>query len=349
MNGNHPPQAFVFRTVKGRLLEIGALLALATVLGISRAAGRAEDVINSLTRYGAVVVPIVTLALARKSGKTKKAPLLGLAEGLILAFLLFWFLPPTLPLPFVIAGAVLAAYLTFYRPRLPAVPLVLALVFLAWPDALMQTTSPLQRAAVRLAAGESIDRLTSLVGQTSDLDRGLTENLNNLFAPTGLNIPTGYWDVFEGLGSNVVADWVWPWMLLVFLYLWPRGYLCWRAPLGFLLGFIPMALFLGGVPWNKGVLEGDVLFLLSSGSFMIPMLWYLSDYHLLPLGTRARFLNGLFAGLFSVPGLFSNLAVVPHGVVLILWLLQRFFERLSVDEVYHRGDAFLLFWRRNAA
>lgn len=331
-----PPQAFTFRTVFNRSVEINIVL----LTGILFSLGDLMSLAALLLR--GVAGPAL-FAIFKKREERLSWFLQNLPYGLII----FLVLPLSFP---VFLGALLnlcLGALLFFRPRLPSFSIVAGAAILAWPLFFQQTQSPLfqyQQKVSEGATGESI----SLAGIEPKIeDKIVTERINNLLIWVGANMPVGYIDVLQGSHSEIPADRSWIFLIFGFFYLWARGHLTWMGISGFTITFFPLYLLLGGMPMGKSVLESDALFLLFSGSFMVPLLWNLSDYRQLPLGKGARFTLGLVAGVLCVFGSLTNAYTTVFGTSLLLWLSQRLFERVSVDEAYHRNDSLLLLLKRN--
>ncbi len=253
-------------------------------------------------------------------------------------------LPGGLPWGIAVVFALLLGQLKYWRPRLPVLPMILGLLILSWPALFVGQMSPIAN-AFRDADGTTIRDTVQASGvRASPEDKILTDQINNLLAQVGVNIPVGYPDIFFGRMGSTLADFSWPLLLFGFLFLLGRGYLSWQAPAGFLLLFLPGVILLGGFSMGKGLGEGDALFFLLSGSFMLPLLFGLSDYSLLPLGGYPRFLFGLSGGLLASLGSAVYPLGTPYATLIIIWLLQRVYERTLVSEVYHQGDSMLLLW-----
>lgn len=332
-----PPQAFIFRTVQNRSLEIVAVLVASSLLTL----GSVWDVAR-LVSWG-LLGPLVFAFLH----KDRASRWLWFLQNLPYGVMLYLVLPASFPLPLGGGLSLALGALLLWRPRLPALALVVSLAILAWPAPFRAVDSPLGRYYQKLQEGAVGDSI-GMAGLTpSDEDRVLTDRLNNILVQMGANMPVGYIDVLTGKSSEYPADRAWPLLILGFFYLWARGHLASIAVLGFTISFFPLYLFLGGLPLGKNMLESDALFLFANGIFMVPLLWHLSDYRMLPLGVRSRLFLGVFMGVVLFLASVGNLVTAVFGSALLFWLTQRIFERASVDEAYLRGDSLLLLFLRD--
>jgi len=331
-----PPQAFIFRTLFSRSVEINIVFLLGSLIGLT-------DVLSLLRMMLVVFLSPVFFTLFTK----KKDQVTTFLQNLPYNFLLYLFLPDQIPL---ILGLLLSAALNgilFFRPRLPALPLIMGITLMGWPALFQQLDTPLSQLFQKVP-NETISDVISAAGiQPSQRDKELTDRVNNALALIGANMPVGYFDVLQGTYSAQPVERGFIILLIGFLFLWARGHITWLPVAGFTIVFLPLYLVLGGIGMGKSLFESDALFLLFSGSFSVPLIWNLSDYQLLPLGRLPRFVFGMFSGFICFLGSFINPFASVFGMSLVLWLLQRIFERIVVKEVYHQNDSILLLMRRD--
>ncbi len=334
--GNFPPQAFIFRTVFNRSLEIVIVLLLGILIGLN-------DIFTLVTVFLHGVAGPLIFSFFRKKEEVLSWFLQNLPYGLVL----YLVLPLTFPSILGVLLSVGLGALLYFRPRLPAFSLVVGMAVLAWPLLFQQVEAPLFRYYQKVNEGVVGDSIGLAGIEPGSDDKAITDRINNILILAGANMPVGYVDALKGADSVIPADRGWILLIFGFFYLWARGHLTWIAVSGFTIVFFPLYLILAGIPMGKSFWESDALFLLFNGSFMVPLLWNLSDYRQLPLGKWARFVLGLFAGLLCFLGCLVNAYTAVLGTSLLLWLTQRLFERVAVDEIYHKNDSLLLLLKRN--
>ena len=174
-------------------------------------------------------------------------------------------------------------------------------------------------------------RATEIASQPTALDHQGTDWLNtNVFSWFSIQLPSGYLDLFVGLGHPATALIVESgslWLLVATVFLLAKGYFPWEIPTFFFFFFcLPLA-----------IMGGDVLFQVFSGAFLLNLFFLASDPASRPLSRWALVLfasgAGLLAFLIRTWGL--SLDGVGYAVllmnILVPWIDQRM-RRKSLND-----------------
>ncbi len=157
--------------------------------------------------------------------------------------------------------------------------------------------------------------------QGSTADELLLRFLNDrIFVPLGSIIPEGYIDYLIGfrygaLGSTSVLL-----ILLASVMLFARGIISWQIPLSGVLSMGLLSFLFAGVHWGADVFGGDVLFALSSGSFLFILFFVASDPVTTPYTSRGKLIFG--AGFGALAFLLREFTMLSDGSAAALLLMN---------------------------
>ncbi len=231
-------------------------------------------------------------------------------------------------------------------------PALAARVFaqMSWPDQMTRWIAPIgfpegwsgatPLGIVRDTAGSSgagpIGALRAAGYPTSAFDIGLTDFVNQeLFSKIGVELPHGYLDLFFGNTLGAIGEVSAVLLLLGSIYLLASGTAPWQIPASFFIAFALMTRVLGGIPFGLGLGEGDVLFAILSGGFLLTAFYFATDPASSPNTGLGMWVYGLGAGVLAY--LFRHFGGVAGGcaaALLVMNVCVPFINRLTAPRVY---------------
>lgn len=187
---------------------------------------------------------------------------------------------------------------------------------ISWPEAMSRWPAPvgfpdgwsgatplaIVRDTVASGAGGAgpLGALRSSGYPTSALDIQLTDFLNReVFVRFGADLPHGYLDLFFGNTMGSIGEVSAVLLLLGSVYLLASGTAAWQIPASFFLSFALMVRVFGGVAYGLGLGEGDVLFAVLSGGFLISAFYFATDPASSPKTGLGMWVYGVGAGVLA--------------------------------------------------
>jgi Na+-translocating ferredoxin:NAD+ oxidoreductase subunit D len=178
----------------------------------------------------------------------------------------------------------------------------IAFAILDWPKAMSAWTLPRQLAdGVSAATPLSLARGgTDILGglKASGFDGGVTDFLNRgIFAPLGADLPGGYVDLLIGNKAGAIGELSAILILAGSIVLLSRRIIRWEIPASITASFALLTWAFGGLPLGKGFFEGDVLFSLITGSFLLVTFFMAPDPVTSPSSRPGMLLYGAGVGI----------------------------------------------------
>jgi Na+-translocating ferredoxin:NAD+ oxidoreductase subunit D len=153
----------------------------------------------------------------------------------------------------------------------------IAFALLDWPSEMNAWVLPRHLAALsgisgatplKLARSSALDFLGGL--KSSGIDASITDALNRgLFSPLGADLPGGYIDLLIGNKAGAPGELSAILILAASIILISRRIIRWEVPASIIASFALLTWIFGGLPLGKGFFEGDVLFSILTGSFLL--------------------------------------------------------------------------------
>jgi len=134
----------------------------------------------------------------------------------------------------------------------------------------------------------------------SGLDASVTEALNRLFfAPLGAELPNGYIDLLVGNKSGALGELSAVLILAGSIVLISRKMIRWEIPASIVATFSALTWAFGGLPLGRGFFEGDVLFSVLGGSFLIVSFFMAPDPVTSPSSRAGMLVYGIGIGALA--------------------------------------------------
>ena len=153
----------------------------------------------------------------------------------------------------------------------------IAFSLLNWPTQMSAWVLPRQLGGFAVVSGAtplglarsgSMDVLGAF--KSSVIDASVTDTLNRgLFSPLGADLPGGYIDLLIGNKAGAVGELSAILILAASIFLIARRIIRWEIPASIIVAFSLLTWAFGGLASSKGFFEGDVLFSIFTGSFLL--------------------------------------------------------------------------------
>jgi electron transport complex protein RnfD len=180
----------------------------------------------------------------------------------------------------------------------------IAFALLDWPTEMSAWSLPRHLSSVAgvsgatplsLARSGSLNFLGGL--KASGIDSSITEALNHsLFSPLGADLPGGYIDLLIGNKAGAVGELSGILILAASIILIARRIIRWEIPASITASFALLTWIFGALPLGKGFFEGDVLFALLTGSFLLVTFFMAPDPVTSPSSRIGMLIFGTGAG-----------------------------------------------------
>lgn len=156
---------------------------------------------------------------------------------------------------------------------------------------------------------------------TSALDIGLTDFVNQqFFSRIGVDLPHGYLDFFFGNTLGAIGEVSAVLLLLGSVYLLASRTAPWQIPASFFIAFAFMTRVFGGLPYGLGFGEGDVLFAVLSGGFLLTAFYFATDPASSPNTSLGMWVYGVGAGILAY--LFRHFGLDTGGCAAALLVMN---------------------------
>lgn len=163
----------------------------------------------------------------------------------------------------------------------------------ATPLSLVKATAP-ERAQAPIAV------LRDAGYPVSAFDTEVTSWLNvNVLGPAGVNLPTGYVDLFVGNVAGSIGEASALLLLAGTIFLFARRIITWHVPAAFFVTFAVCTRVFGGLTAGLGLFEGDVLFSVLTGGFVLASFYMATDPVTSPLTGGGMLIYGSVAGIIA--------------------------------------------------
>ncbi|MFQ3619953.1 MAG: RnfABCDGE type electron transport complex subunit D, partial [Spirochaetales bacterium] len=144
-------------------------------------------------------------------------------------------------------------------------------------------------------------------------DGAWTEWVNTkLLSLLGIVLPPGYIDFFFGFTPGAIGETSAFLLLLGTIALIGKGILPWQVPLSVCSVFGVLVYIFGGLPYGLGLGQGDVLFHLMSGGFLLGAFYIGTDLVTSPLTKAGLYIYGVGIGVLTF--LIRILGAAPEGM-----------------------------------
>ncbi len=130
----------------------------------------------------------------------------------------------------------------------------------------------------------------------------------------------GYWDLFMGNIPGCIGEVSALLLILGAVYLFYLRVIRWEISGSYLISFVFLVWFLGGVPGGKGLFHGDVLFHMFAGGLILGALYMATDMVTSPLTSKGMIIFGAGAGILTF--LIRFYGGFPEGVSLAIILMN---------------------------
>jgi len=194
----------------------------------------------------------------------------------------------------------------------------IAFALLNWPREMGAYLAPLQLSRIGAVSGatplglvrdqlasapagsDPISLLVAGGARVTGFDDALTGGLNRLFfSRFGADLPSGYIDLLFGNRSGAIGEISGILILAASIILISRRMLRWEIPASIVGSFALLEWAFGGLPLGLGFFAGDVLFSISTGSFLLVAFFMASDPVTSPSRRGGRIAYGIGVGLAS--------------------------------------------------
>lgn len=223
---------------------------------------------------------------------------------------------------------------------------------ISWPEEMSRWTAPvgfpegwsgatplrIVRDTVEAGSGGAgpIGALRASGYPTSALDIEFTDFVNQqVFSRIGVDLPHGYLDLFFGNTLGAIGEVSAVLLLLGSVYLLASGTAAWQIPASFFVAFAFMARAFGGIPYGLGFFEGDVLFAILSGGFLLTAFYFATDPASSPNTGFGMWVYGVGAGVLSY--LFRHFGMDTGGcatALLVMNVCVPFINRLTAPRIF---------------
>ncbi len=157
---------------------------------------------------------------------------------------------------------------------------------------------------------------------TSAFDSRITEWLNRVFEPLGLNIDNGYVDMFVGNIPGCIGEVSALLLILGSIYLFARKIVTWHIPVSYLATFGLLVFLFGGSRFGAGAFGGNVVFHLLSGGLILGALYMATDMVTSPVSKSGMIIYGVGIGFLT--WLIRFYGSFPEGVSLAIIFMNIF-------------------------
>jgi electron transport complex protein RnfD len=295
-------------------------------------------------RYGvrAAVVIVVSLvaALVAEAASAAVVKKRGVRDGhaLLVGMLIAMSMPATVPL-YVPVLAVFFALIVVkwsfgglgsYWMNPAAAGWVFA--YLSFPSAFARPADALSGASFVAAgspAGEAVTAGSPLQlalargALTTPVGERVTGWLNaNIFSLIGVDMPDGYVDLFLGLTPGAIGEGAAVLLLAGTIILFGRRIIRWEIALSLFVAYAGVIRLVGGVPFGIGLFQGDVLFHLFSGGFILALFYVAPEMGSAPYTKLGMIIFGAAVGITAA--LFRVFGRVPEGVAFAIIIVNVF-------------------------
>jgi electron transport complex protein RnfD len=189
-------------------------------------------------------------------------------------------------------------------------------VFMSWTNGMTRWTLP---GTMGVDAVSGPTPLGSLKTGLLNGAEGITGPLQ-LLASEG--VPVTYNDLFMGNIPGCIGEVSALLLLLGAIYLLIRKIITWQIPLSFTISFAFFIWIFGGSRYGLGLFQGDVLFHLLSGGFMLGALFMATDMATSPITNRGKLIYGIGCGFMTF--LIRFYGSFPEGVSLAIIFMNIF-------------------------
>ncbi|MFP4375857.1 MAG: RnfABCDGE type electron transport complex subunit D [Spirochaetales bacterium] len=325
-----PPQIYDRSTTAGIMWTSSLVLAPAAAWGVFRYGVRAALVI-AVSLVAALVAEAASAAVLRRKG-------LRDGHAVLVGLLIAMSMPPTVPLyvPVVAVSFALVVVkwsfggLGSYWMNPAAAGWVVAyfsfpVAFSAQADAVAGASyvtagSP---AGAAVTAGSPLALALSRGALTTPLGERVTDWLNaNVLSFIGVDMPDGYVDLFLGLTPGAIGEGAAFLLLAGTIILFGRRIIRWEIVVSLFVAYALTIRVLGGVPLGVGLFEGDVLFHLFSGGFVLALFFVAPEMGSAPYTPLGMVLFGVAIGLTAA--IFRLFGSVPEGIAFAIVLVNVF-------------------------
>jgi Na+-translocating ferredoxin:NAD+ oxidoreductase subunit D len=154
------------------------------------------------------------------------------------------------------------------------------------------------RAHAAAAAGSGpMDILAATGLKFSPVDSSVTDFLNQgIFSRLGAELPGGYIDLLVGNKSGAIGELSALLILAASIFLISRRMIRWTIPVSIVGSFAVLTWIFGGLPYGRDFFTGDLLFSLSSGSFLLVAFFMAPDPVTSPSSTPGMLIYGIGVG-----------------------------------------------------
>ncbi len=158
----------------------------------------------------------------------------------------------------------------------------------------------------------------------SSMDLQVTGWLRGVF---GEGVAGGYWDLFAGNIPGCIGEISALLLLLGAAYLFYRKIITWQIPVAYIVTFSVFLWIFGGLRYNAGYFQGNVLFQLLSGGMVLGVFYMATDMVSTPLNGRGMLIFGAGAGFLTF--LIRIYGSFPEGVSLAIILMNIFVPMIN--------------------
>jgi Na+-translocating ferredoxin:NAD+ oxidoreductase subunit D len=155
-------------------------------------------------------------------------------------------------------------------------------------------------AGAALAGSGPMDMLAAAGAKFSGLDATVTDALNrSIFSRVGADLPGGYIDLLLGNKSGALGELSAILILAASILLLARKLIRWEVPASIIGSFALLSWVFGGLASGNGLLSGDALFSLLSGSFLIVAFFMAPDPVTSPSSRQGMLIYGFGIGILA--------------------------------------------------
>ncbi len=155
----------------------------------------------------------------------------------------------------------------------------------------------------------------------SAIDGSVTSWLNvHVLGPIGVNLPSGYVDLFVGNVAGSIGEASALLLLLGTIVLFARRIITWHIPAALFIGFAVCTSAFGGLETEQGLFAGDVLFSVLTGGFVLATFYMATDPVTSPLTGAGMLIYGAGAGILTF--VLRAYGQFPESVALAIILMN---------------------------
>ncbi len=325
-----PPQMYDRSTTAGIMWTSILVLAPAAAWGVLQYGVRAAIVIG-VSLLAALVVEGVSAAVLNRRGIRDGHALL---VGLLIAMSMPASVPLYVPVLAVVFALVVVKWsfggLGSYWMNPAAAGWVFA--YLSFPDSFSHSADAFTGASFVAAGSPAGDAVTpgsplqlalSRGALTTPLGERVTGWLNaNVLSLLGVDMPDGYVDLFLGLTPGALGEGAAFLLLAGTIILFGRRIIRWEIALSLFLAYGFAIWLFGGIPFGIGLFEGDVLFHLFSGGFILALFYVAPETGSAPYTKVGMIIFGVAIGFTGA--LFRVFGRVPEGIAFAIIIVNVF-------------------------